>query len=122
MTIREVIDEWAERPFSYGQDCCQFAGAVIEAITGRNPMDRFTYRNEAEALAIIAEHGSLFDAMQATLGEPYDGPFKDGDVTVHNMLNGQQIAGAVYCGESIVKTKTSVMNWPIEWAKAVWCT
>ena len=117
--VRSVIDEWSARPFSYGNDCCQFAGAMVEAITGKNPMAGFSYSNEREAYLIINKFGGLYPAMVATLGEPGGTP-KDGDVTIHDMKNGLQIAGSVYQGRSVVKTEHGLVDWPLSWAKAIW--
>ena len=117
--VFKVIREWASTPFSYGKDCCQFAGAVVECVAGYNPMSTFDYTNEDEAKAAIAAHGSLQDAVTAILGEPSDPPYKTGDVTLHE-YNGEQIVGSVIDGESVVRTKQSITNWPLDSAICVW--
>jgi len=122
--IFKVIREWADTPFSYGKDCCQFAGAVVECVAGYNPMSTFDYTNEDEAKAAIAAHGSLQDAVTATLGEPSQPPYKTGDVTLHYVVynNGdnEQAVGVVVDGRSVVRTKTGITDWPLDRANCVW--
>lgn len=119
MSIYSVIQEWADKPFAYGQDCCQFAGAVVKELTGSNPMDAFNYHNEATALRIIKEFGGLDKAMIATLGEPIPvDETEDGDVLLAD--GGYQLAGVRFKGTCVVKTRQGVTNWPLDRAKMGW--
>lgn len=120
VSVRSVIDAWSSKPFSYGEDCCQFVGACIESITGENPAKQFTYSTESEAREIISAHSDLYGLFSSLFGEPASGPFQDGDVTVHDMTNNEQIAGVIYRGRAVVRTRTGLVDWPIESAKAVW--
>ena len=117
----KVIQKYTGIPFSYGLDCCQFVGECVESITGKNPMDGFEYSNEAEAYEVIGKYGKLEDAMRATLGEPYDG-YKDGDICLLEMKDGQQLAGVVFQGRVVVRAKRDLMDLPASAAKIVWCT
>jgi len=77
------LPDWPERlagvfaarmaePFSRGgNDCCMFAAACIEAVTGVNPAARFkAYSTTAEAEAIIARSGGLYALVSSVLGQP----------------------------------------------------
>ena len=58
MSVFSVIRDWSDKPFVYGEsDCCQFVGAVVEEMTGNNPMRQFQYQSKSEALAIIRQIG-----------------------------------------------------------------
>lgn len=58
-------------PFVWGeQDCCRFAAAAVEAMTGRDPMQQFHYRSEWGALKLIREGGSLEALVTHELGSP----------------------------------------------------
>jgi hypothetical protein len=119
--VFKVIREWADTPFSYGKDCCQFAGAVVEITAGYNPMTAFDYADEAEADAAIATYGTLQDAVTAHLGEPAPPPYKTGDVTLHvQKPSGEQIVGVVIDDRSVVRTKQGITDWPLERAVCVW--
>ena len=119
--MRAIIDKYAAMPFSYGADCCQFVGECVEAVTGTNPAAAFRYTDEASATELIASYGTLAGLVTAVYGQPYDG-HKDGDITVHDQADGTQVAGVVYRGESIVRTKAGLMNWPLTWARGIWET
>ncbi|MDQ0082949.1 hypothetical protein J2W35_003308 [Variovorax boronicumulans] len=62
----------ASMPFAWGSnDCCTFAAAAVEAISGVNPMaDVERYSTEVGALRRIAEAGDLKALAAAHLGEP----------------------------------------------------
>jgi hypothetical protein len=69
--LASFIETRRETPFAYGtHDCCAFAGAVAEAITGTNPAAPFPYDSQVGALRLIAEHGGLDKLLTAALGEP----------------------------------------------------
>lgn len=119
--MMKIIQKYTGVPFSYGQDCCQFVGECVEAVTGRNPMNRYHYGSEGEALDIIAQYGDLCAAITANLGEPYDG-FKDGDVCLVESESGEQIAGVAWQGRVIVRAKRDLMDLPRTHVKYVWMT
>ena len=86
-------------------------------------MSTFDYTNEDEAKAAIAAHGSLKDAVTAHLGEPSQPPYKTGDVTLHythNEFGNEQAVGVVIDVVSVVRTKTGITDWPLDWAICVW--
>ena len=118
--IQGVIAKYLGVPFSYGLDCCAFAGDCVEAITGDNPMRQFDYEDEDSANELIESLGGLEAAITHVLGEPYD-DFKDGDVCLIEMINGQQAAGIAYNGRVVVRAKNDLMDLPKEAAKKVWC-
>ena len=119
--MHHVIQKYAGLQFRYGQDCCQFVGECIEAITGKNPMAGLTYSDEREAYAIIDRFGDLEGAMRHFLGKPYDG-HKDGDACLMDNNGGRLAAAIVYRGEVIGRVNGGLMNYPLDRAKLVWCT
>jgi hypothetical protein len=119
--MRHVIDKYAGLPFGYGEDCCQFAGEVIESFTGSNPMDVLKYSNERQAYRIIRQYGGLEGAMRHFLGDPYDG-LKDGDVCIMNNTDGSELAGVIYNNEVVARVESGLMNYPASFANLVWCT
>lgn len=58
-------------PFAWGSnDCCTFAAAAVEALTGRNPMAGVdTYASEIGAAKLIARAGGLKALASQYLGE-----------------------------------------------------
>ena len=122
MSIHGVMLEWSEKPFSYGEDCCQFAAAVVEAITGHNPMRSFVYESERQALRVIARYGGLRQAIIATLGSPIPvADARDGDVLLVDSTSGPA-AAVCFKGRAIVRTPNGIMDWPLETASDAWKT
>jgi len=119
--VFDIIQKYDRMPFRYGLDCCRFAAECVESITGKNPMAGIEYSNEAEAYAIIDRHGDLEGALRAHLGEPYDGR-KDGDVILAECSDGSQLAGIIFNGVCVVRTKVGIADWPIRRARLVWET
>lgn len=69
--LTEFVEARRGVPFEYGShDCCAFAAAAAESITGVNPAAPFPYRNELGAKRLILEHGGLDKLLTAALGEP----------------------------------------------------
>jgi hypothetical protein len=130
VSIADVIQEYAETPFEYGVDCCQFVAACIEDRTGENPMKAFEYSNEEEARAIIDKHGSLGNAMRKTLGEEIAvEDAQDGDVLLVDIrgslpfmadIIGDEMAAVCFKGRAVVRTLAGVTDWPISRATAAW--
>ncbi len=121
----DILREYSDRRFSYGTaDCCAFAGAVVEVVHGYNPMDNFGYTNEHGAEAIIAKHGNLLLAVVSVLGKPdsitKETEFEEGDVVIVLQADGTWIVGVVVGNRIAVKTKTSLMDWPLHFAHYRW--
>lgn len=121
MSILGVIHEWSKRPFRYGVvDCCRFAGAVVEEVTGKNPMDSFDYDDERGAVRTIARYGGLEQAVTATLGEPVSPETaENGDVLLVESEQGPALA-VYYRARAIVLTPSGVTDWPAETAIRCW--
>lgn len=130
MSIHAVIQEWSDKPFTWGCDCCQFAAAVVEDLTGHNPMRELRYSTESEAREIIDRHGGLAHAMQAVLGDSIAVEnASDGAVLLINLQDnaphlartaGPAMAGVLWKGQAIVRTAKTVMAWPLAWADRAW--
>ena len=119
--MRAIIDKYAGLPFRYGDDCCQFAGEVVEYFTGENPMDALSYSDERSAMKIIEQYGDLEQAMRHFLGDPYTG-HKDGDVCLIDTNDGDDAAAVIYRGQVVARVKGGLMNYPLSRAKLIWCT
>lgn len=121
-SLPALLQEWSNRPFSYGYDCCQFAGAVLQNVNGSNPMEVFNYVDEIGALAAIGKYGNLVDATTAILGEPLDNEstIEEYDVVACLMEDGEWIIGIVIGERVAVKTKVSIMDWPLEYIRHRW--
>lgn len=120
--LATVLEDWQSRPFSYGEDCCQFAAAVVEAVHGYNPMARFEYYDQETAEAIVEQYGSLEAAMRAVLGDPIPvDTAREGDVLLIRMLNGESLAGVVICGRAVVRDhKYGVRGLNLQAASLAW--
>jgi hypothetical protein len=124
-TVAEVLREF-ERPFAYDgkSDCCAFAGALVEAIRGVNPMDRFDYDNKFGCYKNVPRNGTLLDAVTEALGTPMievEG-VEDGDVLAVQQKDGTWVIGTALWNRMAVKTPQSIMDWPIEYASHRWST
>lgn len=121
MSILGVIHEWSSRPFCYGvSDCCRFAGAIVEEVTGKNPMDAFDYHDERTAKRVIARYGGLEQAVTATLGPPVSPETaEDGDVLMVESEQGPAVA-TCYRRRAVVLTPNGPTDWPLEWATRCW--
>lgn len=58
-------------PFVWGSnDCCTFAAAAVEALTGANPMESIEhYDNPLAAARMVEAGGGLLDLATSLLGE-----------------------------------------------------
>lgn len=66
-----VLATTSAQRFEYGTlDCASFAIKAYEAVTGKTSPVQITWRNEAEANAVLAGMGGLRAAFTTALGEP----------------------------------------------------
>ena len=121
MNLNQVINKYADLPFAYGLDCCQFAGECVEAQTGVNPMSIFDYSDEESAQRIIDSYGDLEAAMRDVLGEPYNG-MKEGDICLLSANKGRLAAGVIYRDGVVARVPGGLMQYPKKRALLVWCT
>lgn len=121
-SIANTLADWLERPFEWGKsDCVHFAGAIIGAATGTNPMDGYLdYRNEQRAAQIIGLHGNLKDTITSWLDRP-PGKVQDYDfgvVLVDSPLG--HMAGILLDDRVLVKTPDGVVDLPGARAFCAW--
>lgn len=124
--MRAVIYAHYGKRFRYGvSDCCAFVGQCLEAAGLDNPMRLFAYDNEAEAREIIAQYGTLSDAITAVMGDPIPDirDVQENDVVVVSQLD-EQIAGIAHRTDMglrcVMRTKRGVIDWPIDRALQAW--
>ena len=124
---------WAELerrqnfPFEWGghettQDCCTFAAAMIDAITGGDYLARLLthYHDYDSALAFIDVHGGIDGAISGFLGDPAPLSFAQrGDVVtlsgdiMAGVHLGDRIVGASHEGLVYVSTSDARLRWAI---------
>jgi hypothetical protein len=69
--LATLTHEAQTRVFGWGMfDCCVFAAEAVEAVTGRNPMDRVRtlYDDAATAARLVRRLGGLREAVTHALG------------------------------------------------------
>jgi hypothetical protein len=114
----------ASMPSSWGSnDCCSFAAAAVEAITGSNPMATApAYDSEAVATRLIIRAGGLRSLASQYLGEPVSPAFAAvGDlVLVLNegqealgVCNGVNVLGPGVDGIAVIGMDAALAAWKI---------
>jgi hypothetical protein len=100
--LAEFIEGSRETPFEYGShDCCRFAGKVVHAITGEDPMTAFDYRSRLGAERLVRSAGTLDALINRTLGEPvHSSRAGRGDVVVADLEEGSTVG--ICLGEQCV--------------------
>lgn len=85
----------ASMPFAWGvNDCCSFAAAGVEAVTGRNPMaGAAVYDTESAAARLILRAGGLRSLAIQFLGEPVPPAFAAVGDVVLVMNAGREMLG-----------------------------
>mgnify|MGYP006998205846 CR=1 FL=1 len=78
--VIQALNSWEKRAFEYGvADCCRFAAHVLTEVTGHDYIACFDYHNEADAEALILEHGGLAGLVSHALGTNPSAACVDGD-------------------------------------------
>lgn len=94
-----VIATHTDRVFVRGiNDCCTFAGACTQAITGRDPLSGFgVWITDREALRLLRDGGGMRAVVGRVLGAEIAVPMaQPGDVAM--FFDGEQEALAVNAG------------------------
>ena len=69
--VLKALNKWERRQFEYGSvDCCQFAGFIVNEITGLDYLVDFDYNSEDTANKIISANGDLIKTASLVLGSP----------------------------------------------------
>lgn len=111
-------------PFAWGSnDCCSFAAAAVEALTGRNPMASVErYDNALDAARMIAAGGGIKALASTLLGEPVSTRLAGvGDVVLvvnleREMLgicNGTNVIGPGEFGMVVLGMEAALVAWKI---------
>lgn len=100
LEVLQALNKWKKRQFSYGDsDCCQFAGFVVQELTGEDYLESFEYNSEDVANKIISGHGDLKSTVCSVLGEPSD-QLEDGDPCLVRLPYGELMG--IKLGDSVV--------------------
>lgn len=121
----DVLREYSGKEFGWDgrTDCCAFAGDLLKALHGRDFMEDFCYSNKAEAFEVMREHGGLVEAVSSVLGKPKKlntEELQNGDVLAGLNSDDEWTVGVYFHGRMMVKTKTSIMDWPPTHAQYMW--
>jgi hypothetical protein len=114
----------ASMPFAWGSnDCCTFAAAAVEALTGANPMVSVPGYDSARAAARLIEAGGGLTALASSLlGEPVAPPMAGiGDVVLLvnegrellGVCNGTCAAGPGPEGTLFIAMEVALAAWKI---------
>lgn len=121
-----LVEERRNVPFKWSEnDCCSFARAVIEAMTGEDPGAVFpTYATKEEAEAIISEHGTLEDLIEnrcAALGfiEKPVALTQRGDLAIFDNA-GNPALGVCIGGEVAIPGKQGLEFHPLAACRRAW--
>ena len=122
MKVHQALNKWQRRDFTYGDsDCCQFAGFIVQEITGKDYLATFAYNDQSEAESIIKSNGDLEDTVSTVLGQPtYDvSRLPDGSPVILKFPSGPLIG--VKLGKSAVcLTLKGLTKMPEEYIAAGW--
>lgn len=120
--LAEIVEAASARPFTWGlHDCCTFAAACVDAITGSDHLARLDYEDERAAKRVIACHGGLVEAVSAHLGHPVEGwaHARRGDVCVVPTEQGDGLG--VCTGTHVaVAAERGLARYPLHLARLVW--
>jgi len=114
----------ARMPFAWGSnDCCSFAAASVQAITGRNPMAGVAaYDTEAGAARLILRAGNLRALASQYLGDPVPPALAAvGDVVLVinegrealGVCNGVNVIGPGPAGIDVLGIDAAIAAWKV---------
>jgi len=132
--MRERREDWAERlfaliearretPFRWAtHDCCSFAAAAVETMTGTNPIADLEWHDEVSALRLLKDHGGIEALASERLGEQITPAFAQrGDVVLHTLTGrealgvciGDRFAAVGDAGVQLVPMSHAVRAWRV---------
>lgn len=122
LRIHQALNKWRKRNFNFGDaDCCQFAGFIVQELTGKNYLATFAYQSEVEADEIIFGFGGLEHTVESVLGDS-ERSFNilgDGSPVLCNTPHGQ-LLGVKLGSVAIALGKKGFINLPQSMVKAGW--
>lgn len=109
--------------FAFGTaDCCQFVAGAVQAITGEDRRNLFpAYTTEAQANAILGQHGGLQGLVTHALGEPmHPSMMQRGDVCLVPDSRGVLCVGVCTGTTIAVRSQSDVERSPRKDAVVAW--
>ncbi|MGB2426379.1 MAG: DUF6950 family protein [Alteromonas sp.] len=122
LRIHQALNKWRKRNFDYGDaDCCQFAGFIVQELTGKNYLATFNYQSQPEADNIISGFGGLEHTVSSVLGDSQRSfhMLDDGSPVLCEMPYGQ-LLGVKLGSVAIALGKKGFINIPQSMFKAGW--
>lgn len=122
--LEEALEGARDRPFVLGaHDCCRFAAACVDAITGSEHLAALArqYTDDASAKRFLVRQGGMRAAVTGFLGEPIESwaRARRGDVCLvpTEGMDGVGICVGPYIA---VAAERGLSLYPISAAMAVW--
>lgn len=124
------LDRWEIRlqnyldnigPFEWGKtDCCMFSVGAVEAVTGINHGQSYTYKTESEAKKMLIKTGGVEAVATKHLGEPKPSLLAQrGDIVLLNVGNGDTLG--VCIGDKIAAMQADGLTYlPMSNAIKAW--
>lgn len=122
--VLKALNKWERRQFEYGSvDCCQFAGFIVNEITGRDYLVDFDYNSEDTANKIISANGDLIKTASLVLGPPTKNVtgLRDGCPVIVD-LKGLQIMGIKLGLDAVCLLTKGLVRVPVSHALVGWDT
>lgn len=116
-----LIEARRSTPFEWAvHDCCSFAAAAVEAMTGANPIADLEWHDELSALRLLKDHGGIEALAAERLGEQVAPAFAQrGDVVLHT-LTGREALGVCVGDRFAAVGDVGVQLVPMSHAVTAW--
>ncbi len=124
--LEAVIEDARHRPYALGEhDCFRVACRAIEALTGVDRWPEFAgrYATKREALALLAAHGSSFEAaFDWFFGAPslYPSLARRGDVVAVQTADGEKHLGVVLGAQAAFLAPAGLVFVPVLMCMCAW--
>jgi hypothetical protein len=122
LRLDAFVRDRAGMPFAWGSnDCCLFAAAGVEALTGERPMPHLRgYTTAREALEILKAHGGLQAFASAALGPAIPPQLaRIGDVVMVRTEDAEALA--ICNGQTVIAAgEHGLIAFPMKQALCAW--